>query len=39
MEVIIREIEVNDYHEVVSLWVNVLGNRNVNFNKFFYNNG
>lgn len=35
MEVIIREIEVNDYPEVVSLWINVLGNRKVNLDNFF----
>jgi GNAT superfamily N-acetyltransferase len=34
MEVIIREIEVNDYPEVVSLWINVLGNRKVNLENF-----
>lgn len=34
MEVIIREIEVNDYPEVVSLWINVLGNRKVNLDNF-----
>jgi GNAT superfamily N-acetyltransferase len=34
MEVIIREIEVNDYPEVVSLWINVLGNRKVNLKNF-----
>ncbi|MFE0554851.1 GNAT family N-acetyltransferase [Paenibacillus sp. NPDC058910] len=34
MEVIIREIEVNDYAEVVTLWINVLGNRKVNLDNF-----
>jgi Predicted acetyltransferase len=34
MEFTIREIEVNDYPEVVSLWINVLGNHNVNLENF-----
>lgn len=34
MEVLIREIEVSDYPEVVSLWINVLGNRKVNIDNF-----
>jgi GNAT superfamily N-acetyltransferase len=34
MEVLIREIEVNDYSEVISLWINVLGSCKVNFENF-----
>ncbi|TCZ79367.1 GNAT family N-acetyltransferase [Paenibacillus albiflavus] len=34
MEILIREIEVNDYPEVVSLWINVLGNHKVNLDNF-----
>ena len=34
MEVIIREMEVNDYPEVVALWSKVLGNRKVTLENF-----
>jgi GNAT superfamily N-acetyltransferase len=34
MEIMIREIAVSDYSEVVLLWTEVLGNRNVNNENF-----
>ena len=34
MEIMIREIAINDYSEVVLLWTEVLGNRNVNIENF-----
>ncbi len=34
MEIMIREIALSDYSEVVLLWNEVLGNNNVNYENF-----
>jgi predicted N-acetyltransferase YhbS len=34
MEIVVREIAVNDYSEVMLLWTDVLGNHNVNYENF-----